>query len=93
MRRRHLQERPELYIVRPWYVLGPGHRWAYGLLPFYWVGEILPRTRDTARRLGLVTIEQMANALAAVAARPVQGIRVIEVPEIRQLGSRSINPQ
>jgi uncharacterized protein YbjT (DUF2867 family) len=80
-------------IVRPWYVLGPGHRWAYGVLPFYWVGEILPRTRDTAQRLGLVTIDQMVNALAAVAAHPIQGIRIVEVPEIRQLGSRSVKPQ
>ena len=57
------------------------------------MGEILPRTRDTAQRLGLVTIDQMVNALAAVAAHPIQGIRVVEVPEIRQLGSRSVKPQ
>src|ERR1700741_2100598 len=24
-------------FVRPWYVLGPGHRWPYALLPLYWV--------------------------------------------------------
>src|SRR5262249_44208260 len=23
-------------ILRPWYVLGPGHRWPYALLPMYW---------------------------------------------------------
>jgi len=22
-------------IIRPWYVLGPGHRWPYLLIPFY----------------------------------------------------------
>jgi len=22
-------------ILRPWYVLGPGHRWPYMLLPMY----------------------------------------------------------
>src|SRR5206468_5040947 len=22
-------------VLRPWYVLGPGHRWSYLLLPFY----------------------------------------------------------
>jgi uncharacterized protein YbjT (DUF2867 family) len=26
-------------FVRPWYVLGPGHRWPYLLLPFYWICE------------------------------------------------------
>src|SRR5262249_19409600 len=42
-------------ILRPWYVLGPGHRWPYLLLPFYGVASLLPATRDSARRLGLVT--------------------------------------
>src|SRR5262245_23028207 len=23
-------------FVRPWYVLGPGHRWPYAILPIYW---------------------------------------------------------
>jgi uncharacterized protein YbjT (DUF2867 family) len=73
-------------ILRPWYVLGPGHRWPYALLPFYRLAEVLPRTRDTARRLGLVTIQQMLIALVAVTANPVQGIRIIEVPQIRRLG-------
>jgi uncharacterized protein YbjT (DUF2867 family) len=79
-------------IVRPWYVLGPGHRWAYALLPFYRLAETLPQTRDTARRLGLITLQDMVNTLAAVVANPAQGIRVIEVPEIRQLG-RQAEPQ
>ena len=42
-------------ILRPWYVLGPGHLWPYALKPMYWVLERVPQTRDTARRLGLVT--------------------------------------
>ena len=29
-------------IVRPWYVLGPGHRWPYLLLPFYKVCRVAP---------------------------------------------------
>src|SRR5438876_439448 len=44
-------------ILRPWYVLGPGHRWPYALIPMYWLFERLPSTRETARRLGLVTRE------------------------------------
>ena len=35
-------------ILRPWYVLGPGHRWPYLLLPIYKLMELLPQTR--ARR-------------------------------------------
>jgi len=26
-------------ILRPWYVLGPGHRWPVILLPFYRLAE------------------------------------------------------
>jgi uncharacterized protein YbjT (DUF2867 family) len=74
-------------IVRPWYVLGPGHRWPYALLPAYWLLERLPSTRDGARRLGLVTIGQMAAALVAAVEHPAAA-RVMEVPEIRTLHTR-----
>ena len=29
-------------FLRPWYVLGPGHRWPYVLIPFYWLLARLP---------------------------------------------------
>jgi uncharacterized protein YbjT (DUF2867 family) len=70
-------------ILRPWYVLGPGHRWPYALLPMYWLAELLPATRDGARRLGLVTREQMWQALVNAVENPAKGIRIVEVPEIR----------
>jgi uncharacterized protein YbjT (DUF2867 family) len=70
-------------ILRPWYVLGPGHRWPYALIPFYWLAERVPATRETARRLGLVTVTQMVAALAAAVERPAPGVRIVEVPEIR----------
>ena len=70
-------------VVRPWYVLGPGHRWPYALLPIYWLMERLPATRQSARRLGLVTLEQMVNALVHAVEHPPAMSRVIEVPEIR----------
>jgi len=70
-------------FVRPWYVLGPGHRWPYLLLPFYWICERLPATRESAQRLGLVTIEQMLNTMVwAIENRP-SGIRILGVSEIR----------
>ncbi len=70
-------------ILRPWYVLGPGHRWPYALLPLYALAELLPATRDGARRLGLVTHAQMTRALAAAVETPAQGVRVLDVPAIR----------
>ena len=71
-------------ILRPWYVLGPGHRWPSGLLPAYWVLERLPWTREGARRLGLVTLEQMLRALTDAVEFPADGVRVLGVPEIRE---------
>ena len=71
-------------ILRPWYVLGPGHRWPYALIPFYWICELLPSTREGARRLGLVTLKQMLAALAQAVENPPSGIRILEVLEIRK---------
>jgi nucleoside-diphosphate-sugar epimerase len=70
-------------ILRPWYVLGPGHRWPYALVPFYWLAERFPPTRDNAHRLGLVTIDQMVGALVRAVENPIIGFRVVEVPGIR----------
>ena len=70
-------------ILRPWYVLGPGHRWPYLLVPFYKLAEAWPSTRASARRLGLVTLTEMVNALAQAVDNPPQGIRILEVPQIR----------
>ena len=73
-------------FLRPWYVLGPGHRWPYLILPGYWIAERLPWTRDAARRVGLVTLAQMVSALVAAVENPAQGIRTVDVPEIRRAG-------
>jgi uncharacterized protein YbjT (DUF2867 family) len=70
-------------VLRPWYVLGPGHRWPYLLLPVYKIAEFIPSTRDGAQRLGLVTLEQVFRALTFSVENPVQGKRILEVPEIR----------
>jgi uncharacterized protein YbjT (DUF2867 family) len=70
-------------VLRPWYVLGPGHRWPYVLKPFYWVCERLPATREIARRLGFVTHAQMTAALVRAVEDSATGFRVVEVPEIR----------
>jgi uncharacterized protein YbjT (DUF2867 family) len=70
-------------ILRPWYVLGPGHLWPYALLPLYALLELIPATRDGARRLGLVTRAQMTRALGAAVEAPAEGVKVLDVPAIR----------
>ena len=70
-------------ILRPWYVLGPGHRWPYLLIPMYKLMELLPSTREGATRLGLVTLGQMVRALVSAVETPANGVRIVEVPQIR----------
>jgi uncharacterized protein YbjT (DUF2867 family) len=70
-------------ILRPWYVLGPGHRWPYVLLPFYAILSALPPMREGALRLGLVTLNQMVRALAASIESEANGVRILDVAGIR----------
>jgi uncharacterized protein YbjT (DUF2867 family) len=75
-------------FVRPWYVLGPGHWWPVALIPFYRLLEKIPGKRETALRLGLVTIHEMAAALVWAVENPPSGARIISVPEIRAAAAR-----
>jgi uncharacterized protein YbjT (DUF2867 family) len=71
-------------FLRPWYVLGPGHRWPYLLFPVYWFFERLPGTREGAQRIGLVTLPQMVAALVSAVENPPDGGRIVEIPDIRR---------
>jgi uncharacterized protein YbjT (DUF2867 family) len=73
-------------LLRPWYILGPGHRWPAILLPFYAVAERLPFSREAALRLGFVRLPQMIAALAWAVEHPADGVRVLDVPAIREIG-------
>lgn len=79
-------------VLRPWYVLGPGHRWPYMLIPLYWIAERIPGMRDQALRLGLVTLAQMVQALIRSVENPDSGhgardsapaLTILNVPGIR----------
>ena len=71
-------------ILRPWYVLGPGHRWPYALIPIYWLLERIPSTRDTAMRLGLVTREEIIEALLRSVESPASGVQLLDVQSIKR---------
>ena len=77
-------------VLRPWYILGPGHWWPVVLKPVYGLLRVFPRARAGAQRLGLVTIAQMVRALVcAVEDPPTPGtMRILDVPAIR----RSVTP-
>jgi uncharacterized protein YbjT (DUF2867 family) len=76
-------------IVRPWYVLGPGHLWPYFLVPFYKIAELIPQTRESALRLGLLKIDEMIRALVAVVDEPAEGVRVLTVSDVRRFGQKN----
>ena len=70
-------------FVRPWYVLGPGHRWPYAILPLYWLWMLSPKSRDTARRLYPVKLKQVLRTLAEAVDAPPEDVRVVEAEEMR----------
>jgi len=71
-------------ILRPWYVVGPGHRWPIILTPLYALAACVPLWRPAAGRLGLVSLEQMTQALVrAVEKPPASALTIVDVPGIR----------
>lgn len=69
-------------FVRPWYVLGPGHRWPYLILPLYWLAMLAPKSRDTAQRLYPVRLRQVLRAIVDAVEHPPERVRIIEAPEM-----------
>jgi uncharacterized protein YbjT (DUF2867 family) len=72
-------------ILRPWYVLGPGHWWPLALAPVYALAGFVPSMRASASRLGLITLRQMVNALTVSIEHPPDTgeVRILDVPAIR----------
>lgn len=77
-------------VLRPWYVLGPGHWWPLALVPLYALARLIPSTRGGALRLGLVRLDQMVSALVrAVEQPPAPGtVALVDVPGIRGARAR-----
>lgn len=81
-------------FLRPWYVLGPGHRWPVLLKPLYWLASLVPSKRDNVAAMGLVTREEMLAALVDAIEHAPFNLRVIGVPQIREIAaaSQAANP-
>ncbi|HLY10166.1 MAG TPA: NAD(P)H-binding protein [Planctomycetota bacterium] len=73
-------------ILRPWYVLGPGHRWPVVLLPLYAAAWLFPASRETSRRLGLITRPTMIRALVRSVESDRPGVEILDVPALRSTG-------
>ncbi len=70
-------------FIRPWYVLGPGHYWPYLIIPFYKVFELIPATRETALRLGLVKLNQIVKCILHAASNAPDKIKIYTVNDIK----------
>lgn len=77
-------------ILRPWYVIGPGHRWPMALRPLYSLAALVPGWREMADAMGLVTHQQMVMALVDSIENCGGKIRVLDVPAIRRIGGTSM---
>ena len=73
-------------FLQPWYVVGPGHYWPLAILPLYKLFELLPATRATAHRLGLLSIETLLRCLIYAIETPTREVRSWDVPTLRRLG-------
>jgi uncharacterized protein YbjT (DUF2867 family) len=71
-------------ILRPWYVLGPGHRWPCLLIPLYALARQLPSTRDSAERLALLRRRDVVEAMVRSIESPPGGVQVLEAPHIKR---------
>lgn len=83
-----------LSVFRPWYVVGPGHYWPLLLKPIYRCAESLPGMRADAQRLGLLSLDEMLEAMLHAVDNPPRVTRVWDAPAIRDYRYRgSIRPE
>jgi len=71
-------------IIRPWYIVGPGHYWPILFLPLSKLLEIIPATSVKAKALRLVFLSQMLNTLVYAVEHAPEKVRVFEIEEIRK---------
>ena len=73
-------------------VLGPGHWWPVVLIPVYAIARAIPKTREGATRLGLVTVSDMVWTLVGAVENPpaAGGVQMLNVPEIKEWGKRRL---
>ena len=71
-------------FIRPFYVLGHGHYWPLLLAPVFKLLSLSKSGKEKVERLSLVWIGQMVNALVWSVENAPQGIRILEVKDIKK---------
>jgi uncharacterized protein YbjT (DUF2867 family) len=76
-------------VIRPWYIVGPGHYWPLVLKPIYKILEWIPPTREQAINLGLIKLEEMLDTiLYTVKNPPESGLKIYRTEDIRNVELR-----
>jgi len=73
-------------IIRPWYIIGPGHYWPLLFKPMYKICEWIPATREQAINLGLVKLDEMLKTIIYAVKNPTQSVKIYATKEIRAIG-------
>lgn len=76
-------------FVRPWYVLGPGHRWPLLLAPLMALAAWVPGWKTRIGKMGLVSRDAFVSAMVHAIEHPAATLKVIDVDGIRAIGSRT----
>ena len=79
-------------VLRPWYVLGPTHRWPTVLLPLYAIGKRIPSLRDSCMRLDLIPLGTFVRAIVWSAEHPPTAgtVRILDAPAIKGLAKEEL---
>lgn len=78
------QSRIPASIIRPWYVLGPGHWWPVLLKPFFWLASLHPAWVAKAKHFDTITIQQMINTFLVAIKNTPGKTKYYEIEAIRQ---------
>ena len=77
-------------FIRPWYVVGPGHYWPVLVLPLYGIAELVPRWRQKARAMALVSIRHMLRILISTIESDPESLRIMEIKDIRHASTKEV---
>ncbi|CAN5443260.1 hypothetical protein BH10BAC6_BH10BAC6_09850 [soil metagenome] len=70
-------------IMRPYFVLGPGRRWPYIVMPLHWIGRFIPGLAPLARTMVFNTREQVVHAIVRAIEQQHDSIDVWDATRIK----------
>ena len=76
------QSRLNATIIRPFYILGPGHWWPYLVMPLFWLTRNFYHHGQYRESMKFVTLEQMIHTLLTAVENPANGIRIFNPSDI-----------